>query len=58
MHEPDYVGAGAADYPAAEQGRVGATYFAADAFFHNRGYGLWFMAGLLADAILRVTEML
>lgn len=34
------------------------TYFAAGAFFHNRGYGLWFMAGLLADAILRVTGVL
>ena len=34
------------------------TYFAAGAFFHNRGYGLWFMVGLLADAILRVTGVL
>lgn len=34
------------------------TYFAAAAFFHNRGYGIWFMLGLLADAVLRVTEVL
>ncbi|MGQ9491412.1 MAG: prenyltransferase [Anaerolineae bacterium] len=34
------------------------TYFATAAFFHNRGYGLWFMLGLLADAILGVTGVL
>lgn len=30
------------------------TYFAAAAFWHNRGYGMWFMVGLLADAVLQV----
>lgn len=29
------------------------TYFAAGAFYHNRGYGLWFVLGLLADAVLK-----
>ncbi|MBM4460515.1 MAG: prenyltransferase [Chloroflexi bacterium] len=32
------------------------TYFAAVAFFHNRRYGLLFMLGLLADAIIHVVQ--
>jgi 1,4-dihydroxy-2-naphthoate polyprenyltransferase len=34
------------------------TYFAAGAFFHNRGYGLLFIVGLLADAVLRQTGVM
>jgi 1,4-dihydroxy-2-naphthoate octaprenyltransferase len=33
------------------------TYFAAVSFFHNRRYGLWFMAGLLADAVIHVLKI-
>lgn len=33
------------------------TYFAAASFMHNRRYGLWFMAGLLVDALLHVLKV-
>lgn len=33
------------------------TYFAAAAFMHNRRYGLFFLAGLLVDALLHVLKV-
>lgn len=54
MYGQPYPKARPADFPP----EAWPTYFAAAAFFHNRGYGLWFMLGLLADAILRVTGVL
>ena len=36
----------------------GNYFFAAGAFFHNRGYGLLFIVGLLADAVLRLTGVM
>lgn len=38
-----------ADFP-----EVWPNYFVAAAFYHNRTFGLWFLAGLLVDAILKV----
>jgi 1,4-dihydroxy-2-naphthoate polyprenyltransferase len=34
------------------------TYFAAGAFYHNRGYGLLFIVGLLLDSVLRLTGVM
>jgi 1,4-dihydroxy-2-naphthoate octaprenyltransferase len=38
-----------ADYP-----DVWPNYFVAGAFVHNRAFGLWFLLGLLVDAVLKV----
>jgi 1,4-dihydroxy-2-naphthoate octaprenyltransferase len=43
-----------ADFPA----EAWPTYFAANAFFHNRTYGLIFIAALLIDSVLKVTGIM
>jgi 1,4-dihydroxy-2-naphthoate octaprenyltransferase len=54
MYNQPYPKERPADFPP----EAWPTYFAAGAFFHNRGYGLWFMLGLLLDAGLRLTGIL
>ncbi len=42
-----------ADKPAAFPD-VWPNYFVAAAFYHNRAFGVWFLLGLIADAVMRV----
>jgi 1,4-dihydroxy-2-naphthoate octaprenyltransferase len=42
------------DEPPAELSQVWPNYFVAGAFYHNRAYGLWYMIGLVVNAILAV----
>ncbi|OIO98456.1 MAG: prenyltransferase [Anaerolineae bacterium CG2_30_64_16] len=46
-----------AEMPAEYRADVWPLYFVAIAFLHNRRFGLWFMFGLLIDALLHVLRV-
>jgi len=46
-----------AGMPADYRADIWPLYFVAIAFLHNRRFGLWFMLGLLIDALLHVLRV-